>query len=79
MDNEIIYSDTIPGGRHWSMLMRAGNVLRLIDEEGGANVGMLLYNSENTLERYNMPDTLKGQHTFAYREILYSDMGRVPD
>ena len=79
MDNEIIYSDTIPGGRHWSMLMRAGNVLRLIDEEGGANVGMLLYNSENTLERYNMPDTLKGQHTFRLTKgnCLYSDMGRV--
>lgn len=79
MDNEVIYSDTIPGGRHWSMRMRAGTVLRLIDEEGGANVGMLLYNPENTLERYNMPDTLKGQHTFRLTagNCLYSDMGRV--
>ena len=79
MGNDIIYSDTIPGGRHWSMLMRAGNALRLIDVEGGANVGMLLYNSENALERYNMPDTLKGQHTFRLTQgnCLYSDMGRV--
>ncbi len=75
----IIYTDTVPGGRHWSMRMRAGAALRLIDVEGGANVGMVLYNPENTLERYNMPDTLKGQHTFrlAGGNCLYSDMGRV--
>ncbi len=79
MDNEVIYTDTLPGGRHWSMRMRAGMALRLIDVEGGANVGMLLYNPENTLERYNMPDTLKGQHTFRLTSghCLYSDMGRV--
>lgn len=79
MDNELIYRDTVPGGRHWSMRMRAGTVLRLVDEEGGANVGMLLYNPENPLERYNMPDTLKGQHTFRLTKgnCLYSDMGRV--
>lgn len=79
MDNEVIYTDTIPGGRHWSMRIRAGMALRLIDVLGGANVGMLLYNPENTLERYNMPDTLKSQHTFRLTSghCLYSDMGRV--
>jgi urea carboxylase-associated protein 2 len=44
-----------------------------------ANVSMLLYNAEEKLERYNMPDTLKAQHT-AYLttgNVCYSDMGRV--
>jgi len=69
----------IEGGKHWSLTMRAGMQLRLIDTEGGANVGMLLYNPQNALERYNAPDTLKCQHTFKLTRghCLYSDMGRI--
>jgi len=79
MSDEILYEDTIPGGAHWSMLMRAGTCLKLIDKHGGANVGMLFYNPSNTLERYNAPDTLKCQHTFKLSRgnCLYSDMGRI--
>lgn len=75
----VLYSDTLPGGKHWSMRMRRGTSLKLIDVEGGANVGMLFYNPENTLERYNAPDTLKCQHTFKLTKghCLYSDMGRI--
>ena len=74
-----LYADTLPGGKHWSLVMRRGARLRLIDVEGGANVGMLLYNSTNPFERYNAPDTLKGQHTFKLTKghCLYSDMGRI--
>jgi len=77
--NDLIYGDTLPGGKHWSMIMRRHTRLRLTDVEGGANVGMLFYNPANLSERYNMPDTLKGQHTFRLRQghCLYSDMGRV--
>ena len=79
MSDDILYEDTIPGGAHWSMLMRRGTSLRLIDSEGGANVGMLFYNPSNYLERYNAPDTLKCQHTFKLTKghCLYSDMGRI--
>ena len=40
---------------------------------------MLFYNPRNPLERYNMPDTLKCQHTFKLTRghCLYSDMGRI--
>lgn len=78
-DENLIYSEVFPGGAHWSLRMRAGNALRLIDIEGGANVGMLMFNPENTLEKYNMPDTLKGQHTFrlSLGNTLYTDMGRA--
>jgi urea carboxylase-associated protein 2 len=46
---------------------------------GTANVGMLLYNAENLLERYNAPDTLKCQEIFhlSFGHCLYSDMGRI--
>jgi urea carboxylase-associated protein 2 len=51
----------------------------MIDVEGGANAGVLLYNAENTTERYNMPDTLKAQHIarLTAGSVLYSDMGRI--
>ena len=76
---EPLYEYTMPGGAHWSFRMRRGTALRLTDVEGGANVGMLFYNPEEKLERYNAPDSLKGQHTFKLTRgnCLYSDMGRV--
>ena len=76
---DVLYEDTIPPASHWSLRMRKGTSLKLIDVEGGANMGMLFYNPENMLERYNAPDTLKGQHTFKLTKgnCLYSDMGRI--
>ena len=73
------YSDTLPGGKHWSMILRKNSLLRLTDPGGGANAGMLFYNPVNLTERYNAPDTLKCQHTFKLTagHCLYSDMGRV--
>jgi len=78
-DQNILYEDTLNGGCHWSLRMRRGTSLRLIDIDGGANVGMLFYNPSNYLERYNAPDTLKCQHTFKLTRgnCLYSDMGRI--
>ncbi|WP_238130659.1 urea amidolyase associated protein UAAP1 [Vibrio cincinnatiensis] len=77
--NTPIFTDTIPGAAHWSMVIPKGHVLQAKDLEGGANLSMLFYNPTNFLERYNAPDTLKGQHTFKLTagHCLYSDMGRV--
>lgn len=74
-----ITSDTLPGGKHWSMVLWRNSRLKLTDVEGGANVGMLFYNPFNLLERYNAPDTLKCQHSFKLTQghCLYSDMGRI--
>ena len=73
------YQTALPAGQHWSLVMRSGTALTLTDIAGGANVGMLFYNPENLLERYNAPDTLKCQHTFRLTagHCLYSDMGRI--
>ena len=73
------YSTAIAAGGHWSFRARRGSILRLTDVSGGANVGMLFYNPDNLLERYNAPDTLKCQHTFKLTRghCLYSDMGRI--
>ena len=52
--------------------------LRLTDMDGGANVPLMAFNAEQPIERYNMPDSLKGQHTafFTKGHVAYSDMGR---
>ena len=55
----LIASDTLPGGKHWSMMLWRNSRLKLTDVEGGANAGMLFYNPLNLLERYNAPDTLE--------------------
>jgi urea carboxylase-associated protein 2 len=74
-----LYTYTVPGGSHWSLRLRRGLCLKLTDLEGDANLGMLFYNPEDLLERYNAPDTLKCQHTFKLTagHCLYSDMGRI--
>ncbi len=75
----LLWEETIPGAGHWSFLMKRGTALRITDVEGGANLSALFYNREEKLERYNMADTLKAQHTAHLTKgfVCYSDMGRV--
>ena len=79
MIKSIEYTTELAAGGHWSLRMARGTIMRLTDLEGGGNVGMMFYNPENVLERYNAPDTLKCQHTFRVTKghCLYSDMGRI--
>ncbi len=75
----VLWEEIMPGGAHWSGVMRRGTALRLTDLEGAANVAALFWNFEEKNERYNMPDTLKAQHT-AYLtrgHCGFSDMGRT--
>lgn len=74
-----LYEETLPGGGHTSFILKRGQVLRLTDVEGGANVSLMLLNAHQPSERLNLPDTLKGQHTarLTAGHCLYSDMGRV--
>lgn len=59
--------------------MRRGVVLRLTALADDANVAALFYSREQPLERYNMADTLKAQHTAHLTTgcVCYSDMGRI--
>lgn len=74
-----LWEEYLVGGAHFSGILRRGHTLRITDELGAANVSALFYNADEKLERYNMADTLKAQHT-AYLttgNVCYSDMGRV--
>jgi uncharacterized protein len=75
----LLWQDLIPGGAHWSGIVRRGTSLRLTDLKGGANCSAIFFNQEEKLERYNMADTLKAQHTahLTQGHVCYSDMGRV--
>jgi len=74
-----LYEETLPGGGHTSFVLKRGQLLRLTDIEGDANVSLLMFNAAEKSERLNLPDTLKGQHTakLTSGHCLYSDMGRV--
>jgi urea carboxylase-associated protein 2 len=75
----VLWEETIQPGASWSHVLKRGTSLRLVDLEGGANVGAIFYNFECPVERYNMPDTLKAQHIARLSAgfVLYSDMGRI--
>jgi uncharacterized protein len=75
----LLWEEEIPGGTHWSGVLRRGVTLRLIAQADDANVAALLYSREQPLERYNMADTLKAQHTAHLTAgcVCYSDMGRI--
>lgn len=77
--NTYLWTEDIPGGCHWSGIVRRGMTLHLTDINGNANAAVLFYNREEKLERYNMADTLKSQHTFFLTKghACHSDMGRI--
>lgn len=78
-NNQILWTELLPGGHHWSGRIQKGAVLQFKALSEHANVSLFCVNAEDKLERYNMPDSLKGQHT-AYLtagNVLYSDLGRA--
>lgn len=74
-----LFEETLPGGGHTSFVLKRGQLLRLTDIEGNANVSLMLFNAQEKSERLNLPDSLKCQHTarLTAGHCLYSDMGRV--
>ncbi|WP_017011924.1 DUF1989 domain-containing protein, partial [Enterovibrio norvegicus] len=79
MELHDLFNHRYSGGQHGSIDVLAGFSLRFRDVSGGANVSVLMFNPRNLLERINLPDTLKCQHTFKLtaNNCVYSDMGRI--
>ena len=78
-NHQILWTELLPGGHHWSARIQRGAVLQLKALQENANVSLFCVNVEDKLERYNMPDSLKGQHTafLSTGHILASDLGRA--
>ena len=77
--DRLLLEETLPGGAAWSFTVRRHRTLRLTALEAGANVSLLCFNRQELVDRYNMADTLKGQHTAKLTTgfVLFSDMGRA--
>jgi len=73
------HEEILQPGRMWSRRMRRNQALELTDTVGRGCVAALFYNADDPIERYNMPDTLKGQFTACLTKghALHSDMGHV--
>jgi urea carboxylase-associated protein 2 len=75
----LISSETIAGGQAWSRVLTRHQALTVTDPSGEASVALFAFRAAAPVERYNMPDTLKAQHTafLTAGRILMSDMGHV--
>ncbi|WP_028591235.1 urea amidolyase associated protein UAAP1 [Paenibacillus massiliensis] len=74
-----LFTMTMQPGSKWSAHVGRGKAITLTATGDRANVSALLFHAQDPAERYNMPDTLKAQHT-AYLttgNVLMSDQGRV--
>jgi len=75
----LLFEEELRGGASFAHVLKRGTALTITDLAGGANVPATFFNFELFVERYNMPDTLKAQHTahLTRGHCIYSDMGRV--
>ncbi|MBW5444654.1 DUF1989 domain-containing protein [Cohnella sp. CFH 77786] len=76
---EVIWSKTLEPGGKWSGTVGRGKRIRFTALGEGANVSLLMFNAKDLTEHYNMPDTLKAQHTshLTKGNVLMSDNGRA--
>lgn len=79
MESTQLYKEILTAGSTWSHVLKRGTALRMTDVEGGANIAAYFLNFDLPAERFNLPDTLKAQHTahLTKGNVLYSDMGRI--
>lgn len=74
-----ITTEILHPGQAWSRVLRRHTELRLTATATRTCVALLAFNAAEPIERYNMPDTLKAQHTafLTAGRVLMSDMGHV--
>lgn len=74
-----IFTKEFKAGEKWSGFIGKNKYIHFKALGKNANLSILLYNLLDRSERYNMPDTLKGQYTahLTRGNVLMSDNGRV--
>ena len=78
VSRKIVEDRIIPPGEPWGRVLKAGQVLRIVDLQGRQAVDFLCYNAADPSERYNAADTMKYAKTIFLTtgHGIYSDMGR---
>src|ERR1700737_302970 len=71
------YDHVVPATEPWSRVIKAGEVLRIIDLEGQQAVDFLCYNASDLADRYSSMNTIKVQGSvyIGRGTVLYSDSG----
>ncbi|MEV6235462.1 urea amidolyase associated protein UAAP2 [Lentzea sp. NPDC051838] len=77
VDGEVVLDDRVAPNASWSAVVRAGQVLTIVDVGGNQSGDCLIYNAADTEERYSVPDTLAWQGNAYVRTgtVLRSNLG----
>jgi uncharacterized protein len=75
---EIVLDERVASNASWSAVVRAGQVLTIVDVGGNQSGDCLIYNAADPNERYSVPDTLTWQGNAYVRTgtVLRSNEGR---
>lgn len=73
----VVYDHTVPAREPWSRVVKAGEILRIVDLEGQQAVDFLCYNAADPGDRYSSMNTVKvqGNSYIGKGTVLYSDSG----
>ena len=59
--DQVVWDETLAAGGYAARLLKRGTRLRLTDVQGDGAVAMLVFNTERSVERLNVADTVKVQ------------------
>ncbi len=75
---EVVLDEHVAPRAPWSGIVRAGDVLTIVDVGGNQSADFLVYAADDTDERYSAADTIAGQRNVYVRTgtVLRSNLGR---
>jgi urea carboxylase-associated protein 1 len=76
---ETVLDEVVPARAPWSAVVRAGQVLTIVDVGGNQSGDCLLYSAADTAERYSAPDTISWSGNAYVRTgtVLRSNLGNA--
>jgi urea carboxylase-associated protein 1 len=78
VDGAVVLDERIAPRASWSAIVRAGDILTIVDVGGNQSADCLIFSADDHSERYSVPDTLTWQGNAYVREgtILRSNRSR---
>jgi uncharacterized protein len=78
VSGRVVLDNRVAPNGPWSAVVRAGQVLTIVDVGGNQSADCLIYNADDTAERYSVPDTITWQGSAYVRTgtVLRSNEGR---
>lgn len=75
---DVVLDERVEPNASWSAVVRAGDVLTIVDVGGNQSADCLLFDAHDTSERYSVPDTIAWQRNVYVRTgtVLRSNLGR---